>query len=149
MPEKGKELNMGIEADYGLKCTDSFAKYDPVTSSWKTYQRCLLEGWIPYSQSFPRAGMMLNGIVYRQSPMVPILSVIECGSLPRVPRPLSMDHKAGHSNPISRRAHNGAHFNLRDWFSEHYNMLYPPVVIVDYLMGFPSGHTDLNVLATP
>jgi hypothetical protein len=45
--------------------TNSFAWLDcssPERWSWKTYQRSLLEGWTEYSQSWPRSGLMRNGI---------------------------------------------------------------------------------------
>jgi len=44
-----------------LKWPESFASYDPASSSWKTSQRSILGGWIPYSQKWPRAGMMRDG----------------------------------------------------------------------------------------
>lgn len=49
-----------------LKPSDSFAWLDQDSSSWKTSQLCLLTGWATYSQSFPRSGLMLNGLLYQQ-----------------------------------------------------------------------------------
>src|SRR5690606_30018132 len=59
-----------------------FASFDPATSSWRTSQRCLLEGWASYSETWPRAGMMRSGIAFRRQPLAPITSVIEFSSLP-------------------------------------------------------------------
>ncbi len=39
----------------------SFASYDQESSSWRTCQRSLLGGWIPYSGRWPRAGMLRDG----------------------------------------------------------------------------------------
>lgn len=46
----------------GPKWPESFAKFDPVTSSWKTSQRSFLEGeWAGFSATWPRWGIMLGG----------------------------------------------------------------------------------------
>ena len=39
------------------------------TFYWRTSQRCLAGGWIPYSESWPRLGMLRNGTVYRLPPL--------------------------------------------------------------------------------
>jgi hypothetical protein len=36
--------------------------------------------------------------------------------------------------------------NLRDWFRTFYNLVYPPVVIEEYMMQWPEGWTDLKPL---
>ena len=48
-------------ADFGTKCTGSFAKYDHATSSWRTSQRCFFEGLEPFSETWPRWGLMRDG----------------------------------------------------------------------------------------
>lgn len=48
-----------------------FAWYDRSTSSWRTWQRCLIEGWETYSGRWPRAGMTRSGIAYRRQTLVP------------------------------------------------------------------------------
>jgi hypothetical protein len=37
---------------------------------------------------------------------------------------------------------------LRDWWRQKYGMLYPPVVVVEYVMGLPRGWTDFAPLET-
>lgn len=69
---------MENRAAYGAKCIESFAYYDPATSLWRTPQRSLLAGLDEYSDSFPVAGLMLSGELYRQQPLVPVTSVTEC-----------------------------------------------------------------------
>src|ERR1700722_19348685 len=45
----------------GNKCSESFVKLYPLTSSWKTHQ-CSLDGDLePFSQTWPRWGMMRDG----------------------------------------------------------------------------------------
>jgi len=41
----------------------SFASYDQESSSWRTCQRSLLGGWIPYSGRWPLSGMLRGGEV--------------------------------------------------------------------------------------
>jgi len=45
------------------KWPGSFASYDPESSSWRTFQRSLLGGWIPYSGRWPLSGMLRGGEV--------------------------------------------------------------------------------------
>lgn len=63
------------EADCGPKLSDWLASYDPITSSWRTLQRCFLaqaesqvDGLAEFSETWPSAGMMQNGKTYRQQP---------------------------------------------------------------------------------
>src|SRR5690606_9779779 len=80
MPEREQELLANVPA-CGLSLPGSFASFDPATSSWRTLQRCFLEGWMSYSETWPRAGMMRNGIAFRRQPLAPITSVIAFSSL--------------------------------------------------------------------
>lgn len=67
---------------FGLSLLDSLARFDPDTSSWKTSQRCLVEGLDEFSETWPRAGMTRNGIAFQRQPLVPLTDVIDCGWLP-------------------------------------------------------------------
>jgi hypothetical protein len=60
-----------IAGGYGPRSRQSFAIYDPGTSSWRTPQDSLLSGWETYSESWPRSGMTRNGIAYRRASSVP------------------------------------------------------------------------------
>lgn len=51
-----------------------FANYNREFLCWRTWQRCLLEGWTEFSELWPRSGLMRNGIVYRLLPLVPRIS---------------------------------------------------------------------------
>ena len=57
------------EAAYGASTPDSFANYDPATSSWRTSQRCLVEGWATYSETWPRSGTTRNGTAFQLPPL--------------------------------------------------------------------------------
>ena len=67
---------------YGPTTHDSFANYDPATSSWKTSQLSLLEDYTSFSGTWPRAGMTRNGTAYRLVPSAPLTAATESGSLP-------------------------------------------------------------------
>jgi hypothetical protein len=59
----------------GANSPGSFAWFDPDSSSWKTFQRCLLGGWEEFSETWPRAGTTRNGIAFLRQPLVPRTSV--------------------------------------------------------------------------
>ena len=61
---------------------ESYAWYDPNTSSWRTWQRSLIEGWTLFSGNFPKQGMMQNGQLYLQVLWVPAINDQGGGSLP-------------------------------------------------------------------
>jgi hypothetical protein len=46
----------------------SLANFDPDTSSWRTSQRCLIEGWERFSETWPESGMTRSGRLYRRAP---------------------------------------------------------------------------------
>lgn len=56
----------GNEADCGQRCGESFAKFDPVSRSWKTRQFSLLGGLEPFSETWPYWGSMQDGECYQQ-----------------------------------------------------------------------------------
>jgi len=46
-----------------------FAWYDLNSGSWRTWQRSLIDTWEIYSQPWPAAGMMSNGIAWQRQPL--------------------------------------------------------------------------------
>jgi len=54
---------------YGQSSPELLASFDPDTSSWRTYQRCLLEtaehGCAEFLETLPKSGLMRNGTLYR------------------------------------------------------------------------------------
>lgn len=74
-PESGEALPTAQGPASGPKSSDLLAIYDPLTSSWKTSQRCFLAqlageagGLAEFSETWPNAGMMRNGKIYRRQP---------------------------------------------------------------------------------
>lgn len=87
-----KELTVSV-ADFGEKWPGSFAKWDVGTSSWRTHQCSLFGGWEPFSETWPRWGMMRDGESYLLRPLVPPISESEFGYLPTPDASLGMFDK--------------------------------------------------------
>jgi hypothetical protein len=66
--EQVSEVNARV---FGENMRESFASYDLDTSSWRTSALSLFGGSMLYSETWPRSGMMRNGISYRLQPLVP------------------------------------------------------------------------------
>ncbi len=80
-PEKALALTAS-EAAYGRSTPESFAKFDPATSSWKTSQLCLDGGLTAFSETWPRSFMTRRGTAYRLEPLVRRTFETESGLLP-------------------------------------------------------------------
>jgi hypothetical protein len=139
MPASEQE-SMENAAACGQNMRESFANYDPATSSWRTSQLCFTGEWSEFWEIWPRAGMTRNGTAYPRESLAPIFYATECLSLPLIPSPVAVDCKGSGRNRLERGANN----NLRDYFTIIWNTLYPPASVVEYLMGYPSGWTDLK-----
>ena len=136
--------------DYGLNTPDLLANFDPATSSWRTSQRCLVEEWTVFSETWPRSGMTQNGIAYQLQPLAPLMRETEFGLLPT---PTATDWKR---TPIKRQyayrpfTENSpddlAKWAMRESGLEH-GRLEP--ALWEWTMGFPLMWTDLKRLATP
>lgn len=61
---------------------EPFAWYDRSTQLWRTWQRCLETEWEPFLGTWPRAGLILNGIAYLRRPSAPLTNGTVFGSLP-------------------------------------------------------------------
>ncbi len=51
------------KVDSFSRLSGSFAWLNRTTFSWRTFQLSLFGGWIPFLESWPKAGMMRNGVV--------------------------------------------------------------------------------------
>lgn len=132
--------------DSGGRWCAPFAWYDQSTQLWRTWQRCLVEGWARFLGTWPRAGITRNGIAYQRQPLVLFTSVTEFSSLrPNLPTPTACDHKGSGRLRLERGPNN----NLRDYFKIHYRFLYPPARVAEFLMGYPIDHTALRESETP
>ena len=158
---------------FGTRCTGSLASYDRDTSSWKTSQRCFLEGWIPYSQTFPRSGMTRNGTLFRLVPLVPRTGGNGSGlwPTPDTGESLSGHGRRGISRNPRHQSANSLEARVRQWPTptvqdasnnggpSQSQRNTPPLNSVaggalnpqwvEWLMGFPIGWTDCEDSATP
>lgn len=165
----GSERESMVSAvTYGKNCADLLAVYDRATRSWRTLQTSLLEnedsGLAQFSETWPRSGMMRNGIAYRLPPLVPRTSVTGFGLLPTplatrttksspgygpvlleklVPQPTTSNVEEA-----QRQRYLGSPSYRRN-LSEHLRAsadcpIYPHPEFVEALMGYPIGHTDLE-----
>ena len=66
----------------GENTGDLLANDDPASSSWRTCQACLVSGWEPFSETWPRSGMMLSGTACQLAPSAPLTGEIVSGLLP-------------------------------------------------------------------
>lgn len=140
MPEDERDL-MASGPPSGERCSGAFAWYDPVTSLWRTWQRCLTGEWDAYSETFPRAATMRNGIVFPQVPLAPLTDETESGSWPT---PANRDWRSPNRLPYSERGGGKKGEQLPNAIGGQLNPTW-----VEWLMGFPLGWTDLKDSATP
>lgn len=150
LPERGLDW-LGRGVGYGLNISESFASYDPATSSWRTCQHSLFGGLIPYSEAWPESGMTRNGTAYQlknseptildgASSLLPTQTAREGRDWSRVEVLASLDRGDGVAKRICR---------LR------IGELDPSLIVGEHpcyaeeRMGFPIGFTDLKQSETP
>ena len=158
---------------FGLKCYGSLAEYDPATHSLRTYQCSFIEGLDELSATLPKSGMMRNGRLYPQPIWVRPISAKESG-LWRTPDTCAggtMSEEMSNyvaDNKLKRPS--GQHHSLRLQDQVRNPKLWPTPntrdtrrgcnqrqlateiaptgklnpMWVEWLMGFPSGWTDLE-----
>lgn len=128
---------------FGRKCAELWKMYDPHGYSVKTYHQQSL-----WSITSEESGRIWKDLATRLRQFSSALRMWapcthENAFSFWLPTPLASDSKGSHSlNSAKRKSNTGRMMNLRDWFGEKYNLLYPPVRVVKYLMGWPIGWTD-------
>ena len=121
----------------GLTPSASFAKYDPSTSCWRTYQASLLSPTgtcTPYSDSWPRAGMTVGGIAYPRQPLAPITKEIGSGLLPTI-----TTHNYGYNQGGAEGRVGKKRYSLQAMARHRGGSLNPS--FVEHMMGWPVGWT--------
>lgn len=94
----------GQDRGFGMSSHESFARWNPSTSSWRTSQLSLLEDSTLYLERWPIAGTMLNGRASRRQTLVPRTSARESSLWP-TPHGMSADGEQpydGHGNELSQ-----------------------------------------------
>ena len=146
----------------GTSSPASFASFDPDSCSWRTSQRCLIEGWATFSGPWPRSGMTRNGTAFRRRPLVPRITEIGCFYLPTPEATAgafsgnpTMHVEVCRRQMTTGKRKSGAQIGT--------SLLWCPEFIREHLrtggelspewpealMGFPIGWSDLKASATP
>jgi len=81
--------------DSGRTSPQPFAKYDPVTCSWKTWQASGKGASTSYRGTWPAAGMTLNGYAYALPPLALRTTDSDGSELPHLPTPTAADDIRG------------------------------------------------------
>ena len=119
----------------GPSSPSAFAWYDRATRYWRTCQATLVSGSDKFSGSWPRSGMTRSGTAYQRRPSAPITAEIASSS--SLPTPTSRDYKDG----TAPRIRDGR--LQRDTLGRAIGGP-PNPTWVEWLMGFPTGWTDLE-----
>lgn len=136
----------------GLSSTGLFARLDPDGCWLKTCQGCSqlrLDGSSePFSETWRGSGIMRSGICYRRTPLVPNISDVGFSLLPLNlwPTPTASDAETGKTDIVRFQSLDVAVRNGKVAM-EAGGQLNPRWV--EWLMGFPSGWTDLEPSETP
>jgi hypothetical protein len=130
--------SMGRAPAFGRSSTDSYAHYDPITSSLKTHRtlrrRVLTESFV----TLPKAGMMQNGTVYERTISVRHTCGSDCILLPT---PIRSDKNDRGVNTNYSERRNGPQGSLR--LAAHIGGPSNPNHR-EWLMGFPQDWTKIT-----
>ena len=149
MQDAGQDSTVS-EADFSLRQCESLAKWDQASLSWRTSQRCLLGGWIEFSGHWPRSGLMLNGIAYRQPPLVPLMHAKDYSFWPtptasdgrRAKLKLSSLQKSFNRKSLTWLT-GPAQGNLSEHIASECDC-YLSATLGEWIMGFPKAWTGLK-----
>ena len=136
----------------GRRWPELLARFDPNSFSWRTSQRCLVEGWEQYLETWPQWGLMRNG---------------ECWALEMSAPPRKTASASGSWPTL--KAQDGEQYSKNLKYFERRRLIAPdlPVMVglttpptplgfygrlnpawCEWLMGWPIGWTALKPLAT-
>jgi hypothetical protein len=163
------------DRECGSTWPESLAKYDPDTSTWRTAQFSLLEDCTEFSGTWPRWGLMRDGVSYQQRMLVRHTKETESGfwrtpqaqegmrgvykSAEAINAHLNRGHQLSLSNQVVHRhlwptptAHNAKETNAPSESQRNTPTLAAQAggtlnpTWVEWLMGWPLGWTDLKRL---
>lgn len=131
-------------AGSGEKWHGSLAKFDPITSLWRTAQCSLFEDSEPCLETWPRWGFMLHGECWQLPNLAPRTAANESGLLP-TPTLISCEHPGRQKIKPGQQTCISAELAKRDgwapggkWSPSH----------AAWLMGWPESWTSLDRSAT-
>jgi len=135
------------EAAYSSNMPDLLASWDQTSLSWRTSQRCLIEGWEPFSERFPTSGTMQSGTLSPHAPWDSHICDAECSLWPTPTA--SMDGR-GFGIPLHEntgRYKRSTVSRVHALVKEHGWRIHPR--FTEALMGFPTGWSEIEPLETP
>lgn len=139
------QASMVNAPDSGLKCGESFAKYDHEASLWRTRQLSLIEGLDVYSETWPDWGMMLNGECWALDTLDLPISGPGFGFMPT---PCATDWKGGRSQ-AQRKDGTSTLSEFRHWIRVIHGCRYPIPEHSETVMGFPEMWSASEPLEMP
>ena len=127
---------------FGLRCDALLASYDHQSSSWKMSQLSLFEDYQEYSLTLPRCGMMQNGALYPLETLE-LPTCVNAGFV--LPTPCAHEARLGYQrrDPNKKSQQQSLTTIVIDQLGGRdkvIGQLNPQ--FVEWLMGFPIGHTD-------
>ena len=141
----GKELMVNGQ-ECGERWHGLLARYDPNMHSLKTVQCSLFEDLELSLQTWPRWGLMLNGVCWEQTLLEPVITEKEFGYWPT---PTATDWKATGKLETLKRQGNNFEAGGQNRPMYHYCRLMNmkmPVKASETMMLWPPGWTDLKPL---
>lgn len=143
LQEKWK-VSKEVAVGFGVKCGELLGVLDLNTSSLKIVQLYLFEDLNKSYATFPKSGMMLNGNVFQTLHLDTHTREKDCTLLPT---PTKSDHKATFAKieALTRYLESGHQIRMMDILCQKGFMKYQRVQLLEMAMGFPIGHTELEV----
>lgn len=134
--------------DCSLKPSESLAFFDLDSQSWRTSQRCWIQGLASFLERWPRSGLMRSGIAYRLPGSVRITSGT---AFLFWPTPTATDGRrsvlrvASLAKSHEKQRLNGAgtNRNLNEVLAAEFGLCLHPK-FSEWLMGFPEGWTKID-----
>lgn len=132
-------------AVFGLKCTALLGKLSPASPSLKTAHYSLGEDLKPSYKTWPKSGIMLNGNVYQTATLV--IRTKEKG-FTLLPTPVKSDSKHTYKqmDVLTRYLGNGHQRSIVNILTQRGFTKYQRLMILETVMGFNIGHTELKPL---
>lgn len=126
------------DQDFGKSYLEPFAWYDQSSLCWRTWQLCLIEGWATFSETWPKSGLMHNGIAYELKPLV--CPMIETDFI-SLPTPCASDCK-GTSRNRFRGSPNFRGGRITEVLRTcQYDPIYTHPNFAEAVMGLPKDYT--------
>lgn len=130
-----------------MRCIELYGRLDLSTSSLKIRQLSLFPVSNKSYATFPKSGMMRNGNVYQTT----LLDTRTKGKdFTLLPTPTKSDYKATYANveALTRYLNSGHQIRVLDILAQKGFLKSQRIALLEMMMGFPIGHTELEVSAT-